>query len=70
MLFRSVVWSRQGHLRGGDHFGGEASAVQLLDLHADGGAAASLEQLQGLGEKLMFAPVLVSPGISQQNLQL
>ncbi len=65
-----VVDSGQGKFCWGHQLGGEASSVELLNLHLDGRAAASFKEVYGFSQELMLSSMFVSACVAQKNLQL
>lgn len=49
---------------------GKTPAVKFFDLHLDTGGAARLEEVQGLGQQLVFPPTLVPASEAKEHLEL
>lgn len=61
---------KQGEIRRPQGLPGKAPAIKFFDLHLDAGGAARLEEVQGLGQQLVFPPTLVPASEAEEHLEL
>lgn len=60
----------QGKIRRPQGLARKAPAVKFFDLHLDTGGTARLEEVQGLGQQLVFPPALVPASEAKEHLEL